>query len=184
VLNIGTFTGIEFLRYFVAETLPVQGTDVAHEVMMIGLCVTLGGVFGALLGGWLGDFFAKRTLLYVFCSIAALSAAGFCISTSIPQTRVIAFCFGIGFSAINAVNWAFAISLVPRGHEARYLAIFQTCFYLPQVVVMGVGGILGQYLGYRTLFWTIPFWLVAGMLLLRRVREPASVLASASATPQ
>jgi hypothetical protein len=64
------------------------------------------------------------------------------------------------------------------------LAIFQTCFYLPQVVVMGVGGILGQYLGYRTLFWTIPFWLVAGMLLLRRVREPASVLASASATPQ
>jgi MFS family permease len=172
VLNMGTYTGVEFLRYFVAEALPMQNTDLSHEVMMIGLCVTGGGVFGALLGGWLGDFFPKRALLYLFCGIAALAAAGICVSTSIPQARAVAFCFGIGFSAINAIDWAFALSLVPPGEEARYLSMFQTCFYLPQVAVLGAGGLIGQHFGYRALFWTIPFWFISGMLMLRRVREP------------
>lgn len=171
VLNFGTYIGIVFLRYYVIEALPMKGTDVAHEVMMIGLCVTAGGVVGALSGGWLGDFFSKRVLLYFFCSLAALAAVGFCLTDSIPTARAIGFFYGIGFSAINAVNWAFATSLVPEGEEARYLSIFQTSFYLPQILVLGLGGLFGQQFGYRALFWLVPITLVIGMLLLTRVRE-------------
>jgi MFS family permease len=171
VLNFGTYIGIVFLRYYVIEALPMIGTDPTHEVMLIGLCVTAGGVVGALAGGWMGDFYSKRMLLYVFCSLSALAAVGFCLTDSLELARAIGFFYGIGFSAINAVDWAFATNLVPEGEEARYLSIFQTSFYLPQILVMGAGGLIGQQFGYRALFWLIPISLVVGMLLLARVRE-------------
>ncbi|RYG63322.1 MFS transporter, partial [bacterium] len=170
VLNLGIFTGADFLYYYVDEALPSAKTDVAHEVLLIAFFVTCGGVLGAVFGGKLGDLFSKRSLLYIFCTTAAVAATGFCVTESVNVARAIGFFYGIGSSAINTIDWAFATSLVPKGHEARYLAIFQTCFYLPQIAV-GAGGIIGEYYGYRALFWSIPFWLFAGMLLLTQVRE-------------
>jgi MFS family permease len=170
VLNLGIFIGADFLYFYVKDALSVPIAQVPHEVLLIAFSVTMGGVLGALLGGRLGDVFSKRTLLYGFCSLAALAATGFCVTDSIIVARIIGFFYGVGASAIGTLDWAFATSLVPRGQEARYLAIFQTCFYLPQVAV-GFGAILGESYGYRALFWTIPIWLIGGMLLLSRVRE-------------
>jgi MFS family permease len=175
VLNLGIFIGADFLFFYVQDVLAVPKGQVPHEVIFIALSVTMGGVLGALLGGRLGDVFSKRTLLYFFCSLAALAATGFCVTDSIPMARGIGFFYGIGASAIGTLDWAFATSLVPRGQEARYLAIFQTCFYLPQIVV-GLGAVVGESSTFRVLFWSIPVWLIAGMLLLSRVREPREIM--------
>jgi MFS family permease len=177
VLNLGIFTGVDYLFYYVQEVLPPGNSDVAREVLLIALYVSLGGIIGALVGGRMGDLFPKRAVLYFFCSISALAAIGFCFAGSIEVARLLGFFYGIGSSAINTVDWAFATSLVPRGKEARYLAIFHTSFHIPGIAV-GVGGFIGQYYSYRTLFWTIPFWLIVGMVLLARVPETKVVPAS------
>jgi MFS family permease len=170
-LNIGTYTAIEFVRYFLQENFSMQGTDIAHEVMIVGLFLTAGGVMGALIAGSLGDQLSKRSLLIGFGCLCAVSAIGFSLASSLENARIASFIFGIGFSAINTVDWAWATNLVPAGREARYLGAFQTCFTLPQIYVLGVGGIVGQIFGYRALFCTIPAYLFVGMLLLFKVRE-------------
>lgn len=171
VMNLGIYTGFEFLRYYVEEAIDLGKGDLATEVMVISLIFVVGGLTGALVGGWLGDRYSKRRLLYLAGTICALSALGFCLTRSPLVARAMAFGFGLGYSAIGSIDWAFATNLVPRGKEARYLAIFQIAMTGPQILVTGIGGIVGHLYGWRVLFWTIPFYIVAGMLLLGRVRE-------------
>jgi MFS family permease len=170
-LNIGTFTAIEFVRYFLQENFSMKGTDIAHEVMVVGLFLTAGGVLGALIAGAIGDGYSKRLLLIGFGLLCACSALGFSFASSLESARISSFIFGIGFSAINTVDWAWATNLVPIGREARYLGAFQTCFTLPQIYVLGAGGVIGQIFGYRVLFCTIPVYLLIGIFLLFKVRE-------------
>lgn len=169
-LNMGIYTGVEFLYYYV-ETMPHHGANIAGEVSWIGLASTAGGVFGAISGGYLGDRFSKRRLLYVYCGISTVAAVCFCLTQSLVMARFIGFFYGIGYSAISTVDWAFATNLLPRGQEGRYLAVFQTAFNGPQVLVTLLGGWLGWQLGFRVVFWTIPLYFVVGMIVLSMVRE-------------
>jgi len=171
VLNMGIYTGIEFLRYYVQDALPAGKGDPTLPVIIIGLTVTAGGVFGAISGGKLGDRVSKRLLLYVYCLISTAAAVCFCLTHNATAAYVIGFFYGIGYSAISTVDWAFATNLLPKGQEGRYLAFFQTAFNGPQILVSVLGGYIGQALGFRAVFWTIPVYLLAGMFILAFVRE-------------
>jgi MFS family permease len=182
VMNLGIYTGFEFLRYYVEEAIDIGKGDVTTEVMIISLIFVLGGLAGAICGGWLGDHYSKRRLLYGAGSISALAALGFCLTKSPLVARAMAFGFGLGYSAIGSIDWAFATNLVPKGKEARYLAIFQVAMTVPQILVTGVGGVIGDWYGWRALFWTIPFYILGGMFLLGRVREPHELAESVAST--
>lgn len=178
VLSCGIYIGFTYIRYFVDSELNLNGMDPTLEVRNISLIFAAGGIIGALLGVRLGDRVSKVKLLYIFCSIAALAAVGFCLTESTTVARYMAFGFGIGYTAITAVDWAFATNLVPQGKEGRYLAIFQCAMTVPQIFVGLLGGIIGQHFGFRALFWTIPIFLIVGVLILRGVKEPKFELAS------
>jgi MFS family permease len=170
IINMGIYTGIEFLRYYVQDALP-QGGDVALETMFIALAATFGGVLGAFKAGSLADRASKRTLIYVSCGFAALAAVLFCITSSVWAARGIGFIFGIGYGAFCAVDWAFATNLMPPGKEAKYMAIFHIAFTVPQVLILVWGGVMGHHFGYRAVFWTIPFYLALGTAMISKVRE-------------
>jgi predicted MFS family arabinose efflux permease len=53
---------------------------------------------------------------------------------------------------------------------------------VPQILVTGVGGVIGDWYGWRALFWTIPFYILGGMFLLGRVREPHELAESVAST--
>ncbi len=170
VINMGIYSGIEFLRYYVQEAL-TPGRDPSLPTMYIGLAVTVGGIGGTFVAGSLADSRGKRPVIYVSCGLAALAAIGFCLTSSLTVALAIGVVFGIGYGAFCAVDWAFATNLMPRGREAKFMAIFHIAFTVPQVLVLTVGGVLGHALGYRTVFWTIPFYLAVGAALMSRVRE-------------
>ncbi len=170
IINMGIYTGIEFLRYYVQDALPQRG-DVAIETMFIALAATLGGVLGTFKAGSLADRTSKRTLIYVSCGFAALAAMLFCITSSVWAARGIGFIFGIGYGAFCTVDWAFATNLMPPGKEAKYMAIFHIAFTVPQVLILVLGGVIGHHFGYRTVFWTIPFYLALGTAMISKVRE-------------
>lgn len=170
IINMGIYTGIEFLRYYVQEALP-EGGDVALETMFIALAATLGGVVGTFKAGSLADRMSKRTIIYVSCGFAAVAAVLFCVTSSVWAARGIGFIFGAGYGAFCAVDWAFATNLMPPGKEAKYMAVFHIAFTVPQAIVLTCGGVLGHHFGYRTVFWTIPFYLAIGTAMISRVRE-------------
>lgn len=170
IINMGIYTGIEFLRYYVQDALP-KGGDVAIETMFIALAATFGGVLGAFKAGSLADHTSKRTIIYVSCGFAALAAVLFCITSSVWAARGIGFIFGIGYGAFCAVDWAFATNLMPQGKEAKYMAIFHIAFTVPQTLILTFGGVIGHHFGYRTVFWTIPFYLAIGTAMISKVRE-------------
>lgn len=170
VINMGIYSGVEFLRYYVQEAL-TPGRDPSLPTMYVGLAVTVGGIGGTFVAGHLADAISKRRVIYVSCGLAALAAIGFCLTSSLMAALVIGVVFGIGYGAFCAVDWAFATNLMPQGREAKFMAIFHIAFTVPQVLVLTLGGLLGHALGYRAVFWTIPFYLALGTLLISKVRE-------------
>jgi MFS family permease len=128
-------------------------------------------VAGTFIAGHFADRASKRAVIYVSCGFAAFAAICFCLTSSNWAARAIGLIFGIGYGAFCAVDWAFATNLMPRGKEGKYMAIFHVAFTVPQVLVLIMGGVMGHYLGYRAVFWTIPFYLAAGMAMISKVRE-------------
>lgn len=169
VINMGVYAAILFLRYYVQEVL--HPPDVAIETMRLALASTAGGVFGVFLAGKWADRFNKRRIVYIACAFASLAAIAFCLTSSSTWAIFIALVFGIGFGGFVAVDWAFATTLVPPEQEARFMAIFHIAFTLPQVLMLVLGGIIGQLYGYRAVFWTVPVFLAIGSWMISGVSE-------------
>lgn len=186
IINIGIYTGIEFLRYYVQACLPMQGKSIAIETMWISLAATIGGVVGTFQAGALADRVSKRRVIYFTCAAAGISAVLFCLNHSLVGARFIGFLFGAAYGAFCAVDWAFATNLMPEGKEAKYMAIFHIAFTVPQVLVLVFGGLIadavathyGGDVAYRTVFWTMPFYLAIGTLLISGVRERHEIAAA------
>ena len=168
VINIGIASVVEFLLYYVKDVF--HPPDPSIQTMWIALSATAGGVIGTLVAGRMADRISKRRVVYWSCGFAALAGVGFCITDSIITARVIGFIFGIGYGAFCAVDWAFAANLIPKNREGKFMAIFHIAFTVPQALSF-VFGIIGQNYGYRMIYATVPFFLIAGSLLISKVRE-------------
>lgn len=169
VINMGTYAAILFLRYYVQEVL--HPNDVSLETMWLALAATAGGVVGVFVAGKWADHFSKRRIVYGACALSSLAAVAFCLTSSSTSAMVIAIIFGLGFGGFMAVDWAFATTLVPRDQEARFMAIFHIAFTVPQVLMLVLGGIIGQLFGYRAVFWTVPVFLAIGSWMISGVKE-------------
>jgi len=169
VINMGVYAAILFLRYYVQEVL--HPADVALQTMWLALAATAGGVIGVFVAGKWADRFSKRRIVYGACAFSSLAAIAFCLTNSSSGATVIAVIFGLGFGGFTAVDWAFATTLVPRDQEARFMAIFHIAFTVPQVLMLVLGGIVGQLFGYRAVFWTVPVFLAVGSWMISGVKE-------------
>jgi MFS family permease len=169
VINMGVYAAILFLRYYVQEVL--HPADVSLQTMWLALGATAGGVVGVFVAGKWADHFSKRRIVYGACAFSSVAAIAFCITTSPFWAMIIAVIFGLGFGGFMAVDWAFATTLVPPKQEARFMAIFHIAFTVPQVLMLVLGGIIGQLYGYRAVFWTVPIFLAIGSWMISGVKE-------------
>ena len=169
VINMGTYAAILFLRYYVQEVL--HPADVALQTMWLALTATAGGVVGVFAAGKWADVISKRRIVYGACALSSLAAVAFCLTSSPTWAMIIAVIFGLGFGGFMAVDWAFATTLVPPKQEARFMAIFHIAFTVPQVLMLVLGGIIGQLYGYRAVFWTVPIFLAIGSWMISGVKE-------------
>lgn len=170
VINMGIYAAINFLYYYVQDELK-PALPVSIAVMVIALAVTAGGVVSTLAAGKMADRISKRQVIYWSCGFAAVAAFGFCLAHNFLLACFIGLIFGTGYGAFCAVDWAFAANLMPEGREGKYMAIFHIAFTAPQVVGLLLGGLIGQFFGYRAVFFTVPFYLLIGALLIAKVRE-------------
>lgn len=177
VINLGFYTAVAFLRWFLADTLQVA--DPAHGTMVLGLLVTVASVPSLWLAGQWADRFSKRALCLSSGVLCGVGAMGIALSAQFAQTFVPALLVGIGTGAFGVANWALAVSLMPPSEGGKFFALWQLAFTLPQIFGPSLAGVIGDAInrfygagfGWRIVLIGCVSLMFFGALLLFRVRE-------------
>ena len=121
--------------------------------------------------GKFSDIYGRKR---VFAYGALLfSVASFLISLSFSSTSVIAFRAFQGFAASMLTGTGFAIltSAYPAGEKGKALGISVAAVYLGLSVGPFLGGIMTQYIGWRSIFYVnIPLGIIIAVVSLRKLK--------------
>ena len=177
VINLGFYTAVAFLRWFLADTLQVA--DPARGTMVLGLLVTVASVPSLWLAGRWADRFSKRALCLSSGVLCGVGAMGIAFASHFAQTFLPALLLGIGTGAFGVANWALAVSLMPPGEGGKFFALWQLAFTLPQVFGPSLAGVIGDAgnrfygagVGWRLVLIGCVLLMMLGALLLLCVRE-------------
>ncbi|MCS7191407.1 MAG: MFS transporter [Armatimonadetes bacterium] len=177
LLNLGFYTAVAFMRWFLADTLQVK--DPAKATMQLGLLVTFVSVPSVLIGGKLADRMDKRKLCLGSAFVGGIGGLLFVVAQNFETLLLPATLFGIGSGIFGVANWAWAVNLMPKGEGGKFFAIWQFAFTLPQVFGPAISGKLGDIvniafgkgLGWRIILLLCVIEMLAGALLLLKVKE-------------
>lgn len=177
LLNLGFYTAVAFMRWFLADTLKVD--DPAKATMELGLLVTVVSVPSVLIGGKLADRMSKRKLCIITAVVAGFGGLLFVAAQNFTMTKLPAVLFGAGSGIFAVANWALAVNLMPKGEGGKFFALWQFAFTLPQVVGPAISGKLGDFvnaalgsgIGWRAVLLLCVFEMLAGAILLLKVQE-------------
>lgn len=180
-INLGFYTAVPFLRWFLADSLQVA--DPAIATTTIGLLVTFASLLSLWVGGKLADKISKRTLCIASAAIAGVGGLIFVVAQSFVATLFPAVLFGIGSGIFGVANWALAVSLMPKHEGGKFFALFQLAITFPQVFCGVWGGLvggavnraLGEGVGWRVVFVLCIALMFLGTMLLLKVREPKTL---------
>jgi len=190
VINMGFYSGTEFMLYYVRDSL--RAPEPGKTVGIIFMVITFAGLLGNFPAGILSDRMSKKRVVYISAGITGLAALIFLLTSSIAVALVAAFVFGVGYGAFQAVDWALATNLLPEHDEAKFMGVWHVAFTVPQVIAPLVGGTIAYFFntyvgpgfGYRVVLFLVLGYLVAGAALIRPVRERVFPrLEAAPATP-
>jgi len=79
---------------------------------------------------------------------------------------------GIGSAMVFGTGMAILTSIYPPGERGKAIGLAVTAVYVGLSLAPSLGGILTQYLGWRSVFWfTVPFQAIVVLLSLFRVRK-------------
>ncbi|MFN7017951.1 MAG: MFS transporter [Fimbriimonadales bacterium] len=178
VFNMGFFTALFFLEFYLRDTIGLKGAAPQHAFGFMATA-TLTGVLGNWLAGVLADRMSKKRIIYACIALMCACAGLFLSAQSLTLVYLTGALFGVAWGAYAAVDWALASNLVPTRESGRYMAIWHIAMTLPQVVAPLLAGPLGDWLnaryglgtGWRWIFLLAPIYFLASAWLLRPVQE-------------
>jgi Na+/melibiose symporter-like transporter len=177
-INLSYATVVAFLLYYLQDAIGLGDKGAADFQGPILLTTTLAGLLGTLAAGRALKTLTKKQIIYLACALVAFAALIFALTSGKMVVLILAFLFGAGWGAFQAVDWALAINLLPQGGTARYMAVWHVCLTVPQIIAPLFGKVAdvlnkqyGHGYGWRAAMLSTVIYLVIGTLLLRRVNE-------------
>ncbi len=178
VFNMGFFTALFFLEFYLRDTIGLKGAAPQHAFGFMATA-TLTGVLGNWLAGILADRMSKKRIIYACIALMCACAGLFLSAQSLTSVYLTGALFGVAWGAYAAVDWALASNLVPTRESGRYMAIWHIAMTMPQVVAPLIAGPLGDWLnaqyglgtGWRWIFLLAPIYFLASAWLLKPVQE-------------
>jgi MFS family permease len=177
LVNLSTFA-IFYLQSRLGYSQMQAAKPAAQLIQVVGVAIFL----AALAGGWLGDRFGHRRLLF-FSGIGA--AAGVMILLLTKDLAIIGAggaVIGLASGLFYTSNWALGTELVPKDEAARYLGISNLAGAGAGAIGAYIGGPIADFftrrvpgdpgLGYVLLFGIYGMLFLFSTLALLRVREP------------
>jgi EmrB/QacA subfamily drug resistance transporter len=173
VTTVGSFL-TPFMGSSVTVALPSIGDELAMDAILLGWVATAfllaSAMFLVPLGRIADIYGRKRTFTYgmiIYTAASVLSA----ISTSAAMLISSRVLQGIGGAMIFNTAVAILISVFPPQDRGRVLGINLAAVYAGISVGPLVGGLLTQYLGWRSIFWiNVPLGLVVIALVLWKLK--------------
>lgn len=144
-----------------ATTVPVASVVIAAFTLPYGLC--------QILLGPLGDRLGKLRVLLGGLSAFAVCTGACALAGSLPVLTVLRVFAGAASAAIIPVGMAYIADAVPYAARQVTLSRFLNGVVLAQLLAGPVGGVFGEYLGWRGVFVLLAAIAagVAGVLALR-----------------
>jgi EmrB/QacA subfamily drug resistance transporter len=154
--------------------LPSMGIEFAMDAVTLAWVATaylLSLAIFLVPFGKLADIYGRKR---VFTYGAILfSIASFLISLSFSSTSVIVFRTFQGFAAAMITSTGFAIltSAYPAGEKGKALGISVAAVYLGLSVGPFLGGLMTQYIGWRSIFYVnIPLGIIIAVVSIRKLK--------------
>ncbi len=146
------------------------GVTVGQASIAATLFLFANGVF-VLVHGPFGDRYGKMPVVAIACLAAALCCALSALATSLAMLAAAHFLTGVTSSAIIPLAIAWLGDNVPYDRRQATLARFLTGQTLGLMTGAAMGGALGDWLGWRMVFWVLAaIYVVAGAALFAVMR--------------
>ncbi|MEF2278654.1 MFS transporter [Deinococcus sp. YIM 134068] len=173
---LGQYSVQPFLQYYNTDVLAQRDAETSTSIMLV--CIIVGSIASALVGGRLSDRVGRKPVIYVAGTVMAAAALLLLLAPSYPVALALAACFGLGFGAFTSVDWALGSDAMPSASSyARDMGIWHVAFVAPQMSSAPQGALLdwgnaqGGNLGYTLVFGIAALFFLAGVVLVRNVPE-------------
>jgi len=177
-INLSYATVVSFLLYYLQDAIGLGEEGAGNFQPILILTATVAGLIGTLGAGYALRRLTKKQVVYASTALLGLSALIFAFTTTKGLVLVLAVLFGAGWGCFQAVDWALAVNLLPKGGAARYMAVWHVCMTVPQIIAPLFGRVADslnrQYshgYGWRAAMLVTLIYLVFGSLILRNVNE-------------
>jgi predicted MFS family arabinose efflux permease len=175
LLSAAAFVSVASMR--VGDPLLPQ---VAHEfgvsagdASVIATAFALAYGLCQLVWGALGDRFGKYRLVALMTLVSAFTGTGAAFAGSLTMLGLARFAAGATAAAIVPLGMAFVGDNVPYRDRQAVLARFLTGTIMGLVGGQVIGGVLGDLVGWRSVFLLLGgLFLLVGLLLMAEARSP------------
>jgi MFS family permease len=133
-VNIGFFTLVDFLAFFVRESLGFAGDAMQTQTALLFLTFTVCAIPGAIVAARPADRGDKRLVVTVACSAIAVALAMLAGAHLLVGAYAAAAFAGIGWGAFVTADYALAAAILPPASMATGMGIWNFATTLPQVI--------------------------------------------------
>lgn len=175
LLSAAAFVSAGSMR-MLDPVLHLIATDFAHSVARAsGLIAAFAIPYGLMqvVFGPLGDRYGKLPMLAIALAAFAATSAACATATSLPMLEVLRGLSGAAAAGIIPVCLAYIGDHTPYEMRQATIAKFLTGIVLAQVLAAPLGGVVGEFVGWRTLFLLLGAGSALMALLLWRARSRA-----------
>jgi MFS family permease len=188
-INIGFYTVIGFLLFFVRESLGIDAAGPQRtQTALLFITFSTSAIVGAACAGRPADRIDKRVLITVCGAALIASFIGLAAAQSLAMAYPAMALAGLAWGGFIVADWALAFALLPRGSMATALSIWNVANTAPQVVapllaapVVAYGDGIMYGLGPRVAIALCSLTVVAGVALIWRLPRASTSLDDAHA---
>jgi EmrB/QacA subfamily drug resistance transporter len=176
VLLVATFAAFltPFLGSAVNLALPAIGKDLNANAIQLGWVISsfiLSSAIFLLPFGRFADIIGRKKIFSLGIFLFTISTSLIIFSHSITSLIILRVFQGLSSSMIFGTSLAIITSVFEPGERGRAMGINITATYLGLSCGPVIGGLLTQYLGWRSIFaFLVPFGLMSLILIKRRIK--------------
>ena len=131
-INLGFYTLVGFLFFFVRESLGVADARTTTGVLFIAF--TLAGVVGAGLAGGPSDRYDKRVVIGAAAGAIALAIGALAAAPGVAVAAAAAIAAGLAWGGFVTVDWSIAYAVLPRAAMATAMGVWNLAATVPQIL--------------------------------------------------
>ena len=154
--------------------LPLYASSFGISYSMVGLVVSSFGftrIFMEIPGGLLADRVRKKSIILVGYILTTGSHIIALLAHTYLELIVSCMISGIGSALMLTASLIYVGSIAAPFQRAKYIALFQSTFFISGIVGPTLGGVISEWSSLRSIFGVSTIFSIVGIVLLLPMKE-------------